>query len=136
LHVAWNTLDITAWALAIAIVASILAGWALVVAINDANRNAKLFAKSMRKPKFELRLVISSWQGTKGGGMKPISLSAMIANTGERAVDKFMFELLVPVYALTSPDKVWTYGRTVDGVAYRQMNREVTTTLYPYAAPV
>lgn len=136
LHVAWNTFDVTAWALGIALAAAILAGWALIVAIRDANRNAELFARTMRKPKFELRLLIASWQGTAAGGMKPISLSAMIANTGERAVDKFMFELLVPVYALASPDKVWAYGRTVDGVAYRQMNHEVTATLYPYAAPV
>lgn len=54
LHVAWCTLNATRVAIGIATVAAGLALWALIVAIQDARRNAKQLELALRSPKLEV----------------------------------------------------------------------------------
>lgn len=116
LHIAWNTFDATIIAVGIAVVAAGLAGWALIVAINDANRNAQQFKDFMRRPNLEARhwADLSLQQhGTWCNAIVAIS----VLNNGQRLTRHFLVELLVPLTVFERPpstdhSEVRRIGRT------------------------
>ena len=101
LHVAWLSFGVTVWAIVIALIGAVLAGWALAVAIKDARRNATQLAIALRSPDLHVSFYDEPHSASQFGmgrdGTKTpiIPRTLAVRNAGSRTSHHVRIELLI-----------------------------------------